>query len=189
MCYVPRFLAVIGTEDRWYRPEVKQLDAEQRRSPFLWKIVSDYHWLEMAISYQADVLAKEGRLPPGELHPRMWAALRFAGAIVEIHTGLSDAARGRLQGRLRDGLNAESGFAALYLEVDLALRLMSDGYEIRFPDLEGSTNYDIEFSRNGFVGEVECKSLSADAGPQHSPQGHSTVLWRHCLRRSTSKVL
>ena len=41
---------------------------------------------------------------------------------------------------------------------------MAAGYEVRFPDLEGNGNYDLEFSRNSFVGELECKSLSADAG-------------------------
>jgi hypothetical protein len=160
--YIPRFLTLIGTQ-QWYK-RVNQLDLEQQRSPFLWKIVSDYHWLEMAISNQAEVLAKEGRLLSELMDPLTAAAMYFAGAIVEIYARLPEAARIQLQGRLRDGLNAESGFAALYLEADLALRLMAEGYDVRFSDLEGAADYDIEFSRDGFVGEVECKSLSVDAG-------------------------
>lgn len=160
--YLPPFLDLVG-RDRWFK-RVDQLDVEQQSSPFLWKIVSDYHWLEMAISHQADVLEKEGRLLPELADPLTLAALHFAGSIVEIHSRLPDAAQRQLEGRLRDGLNAESGFAALYLEADLSLRLMAAGYDVRFPDLEGIGNYDIEFSRDGFVAEVECKSLSADAG-------------------------
>ena len=160
--YIPRFFGLVG-RGRWYM-RVNQLDAEQQISPYLLKIVSDYHWLEMAISHQADVLAKEGRLLPERVDLLALVALQFAGAIVEIHARLPEDAQRQLEGRLRDGLNAESGFAALYLEVDLALKLMAAGYEVRFPDLEGTGNYDIEFSHNGFVGEVECKSLSVDAG-------------------------
>ncbi len=160
--YLPRFLDLVG-QDRWHK-RVNQFDLEQRSSPYLWKIVSDYHWVEMAISHQTDVLEKDGRLQADLIDPMTLAALHFASAVVEIHSKLPEAARRRLEGRLRDGLKAESGFAALYLEVDLALRLMRDGYDIRFPDLEGAANYDIEFSRDDFVGEVECKSLSVDAG-------------------------
>ena len=160
--YIPLFFRLVDP-DRWYR-RVEQLDAEQKSSPYLWKIVSDYHWLEMALSHQADVLAKEGRLLSKRVDQLALVALQFAGAIVEINARLPEDAQRQLKGRLRDGLKAESGFAALYLEVGLALRLMAEGYEVRFPDLDSSANYDIEFSRNGFVGEVECKSLSADAG-------------------------
>jgi hypothetical protein len=159
---LPRLLDLVG-RDRWNK-RANQLNLEQRSSPYLWKIVSDYHWLEMAISHQTDVLEKDGQLRADLVDPMTLAALHFASAVVEIHSKLPEAARRRLEGRLRDGLNAESGFAALYLEVDLALRLMTDGCDVRFPDLEGAANYDIEFSRDGFVGEVECKSLSADAG-------------------------
>jgi hypothetical protein len=56
--YISRFIGLVGRE-RWFR-RADQLDVEQRKSPYLWKIVADYHWLEMAIGYQSDVLAKEG---------------------------------------------------------------------------------------------------------------------------------
>jgi hypothetical protein len=69
-----------------------------------------------------------------------------------------------LEGRLRDGLNAETGLAALYLEFDLAQRLMAAGYDVAFPDLDGSGQFDLEISRDAIACEVECKSISADAG-------------------------
>ena len=160
--YIPRFFGLVD-RIRWYK-RVAQLNEDQQTSPYLWKIVSDYHWLEMAISHQTDILAEEGRLLHEHVDSHALVALQFAGAIVEIHARLPEEAQRQLEGRLRDGLNAESGFAALYFEVDMALRLMAAGYTVRFPDLDGTGDYDIEFNRNGFVGEVECKSLSADAG-------------------------
>ena len=160
--YIPRFFDILDP-DHWHK-RVEQLEKEQQSSPYLWKIVKDYHWLEMEIAHQADVLAKEGRLLPERVNLLSLAALQFAHGIVEIHARLSEEARKALQGRLRDGLKAESGFAPIYLEVCLALILMVAGYDVHFADLEGTGSYDIQFSCKDFVAEVECKSLTVDAG-------------------------
>ncbi len=162
--YVDPFTALVGRK-RWFR-RADQLDAEQRKSPYRWKIVADYHWLEMAISYQADILAKEGRLIPELTDALILAALNFAAITVEVHAQLSSKGRRVLEGRLRDALKADTGFAPLYLELDLAQRLMDCGYDIQFADMDGVAQFDLVFSRGAFVGEVECKSLSADAGRQ-----------------------
>lgn len=162
--YIPQFLALIG-EDRWFK-RASQLDADRRKSPFREKIVLDYHWLEMAISFQAEVLAKEGRLLPELMNELIFAALNFTATTVEVHSRLSTQGRTTLEGRLRDGLKADTGYASLYLELDLAQRLMGDGYNVEFVDMEGAAQFDLLFGQGGFVGEVECKSLSADAGRQ-----------------------
>jgi hypothetical protein len=67
---------------------------------------------------------------------------------------------------LRDALKAETSLAPLYLEIDLALKIIVEGYDVEFSDLEGTGQFDIKFVRDQFVGEIECKSLSADAGRQ-----------------------
>lgn len=162
--YLTKFLELAGRE-RWFK-RCDQLDADQRRSPFRWKIVSDYYWLEMAVGYQADVLAKEGCLLPELVDGLILASLNFVATTVEVHARLAPKGRNVLEGRLRDSLKAETGFAALYLELDLAQRLMDGGYEVEFADMEGSARYDLLFSRGELSGEVECKSLSADAGRQ-----------------------
>lgn len=162
--YLPRFLALVG-EEAWFR-RADHLEREAQASPFRWKIVADYHWLEMAISHQSDVLTKRGSLDPELVDGRARAALLFAAGVVECHDYLASSGRRTLLGRLRDGLNAETGYAALYLEIDLALRLMADGLDVAFPDMEGAGQFDLAFSRGGFTGEVECKSVSEDAGRQ-----------------------
>lgn len=160
--YIPRFLALVG-EERWFK-RMNQLDEEQLSSFFLWKIVADYHWLEMALSYQSEVLKHKGSLDSGLMDTASRVALQFAGAVVEIHNRLGPRGRRSLEGRLVGAIKAETGFAALYLELDLACRLMDSGYEVDFPDLEGTGQYDLMFRRGDVVCEVECKSLSADAG-------------------------
>lgn len=162
--YIPRFVGLIG-EERWFK-RADHLDAEQRLSPFRWKIVKDYHWLEMAISFQFDVLAKEGRLRPELTDAPILAALNFAASTVEVHARLSKVGQRKLEGRLRDCLKAKTGYASLYLEIDLAQRLMDAGFDVTFADMEATAQFDLAFSRDNFVGEVECKSLSADAGRQ-----------------------
>ena len=82
-----RFLELAGRE-RWFK-RCDQLDADQRRSPFRWKIVSDYHWLEMAIGFQADVLAKEGRLLPELVDGLILASLNFADDSGGLRTSVS----------------------------------------------------------------------------------------------------
>ena len=117
---IPRFLDLVGKQP-WFK-RVDHLNIKQLQSPFQWKIVKDYHWLEMAISFQADVLAKEGRLPPELTDALILAALNFAATTVEVHARLSQVGQRNFEGRLRDGLKAETGYASLYLELDLAQR-------------------------------------------------------------------
>ena len=162
--YIPRFLDLVGKE-RWFR-RVDQLDADQRRSPYNWKIVCDYHWLEMGVSFQSDVLGREGHLRPELIDGLMLSALSFAATTVEVYGRLTETGRRNLQGRLRDCLKAETGYASLYFELELAQRLMNAGFNIGFEDMEGSEQYDLSIARKGFTAEVECKSLSADAGRQ-----------------------
>ena len=162
--YIHRFIALVGRQRLLKRAD--QLNVEQRKSPYRWKIVADYHWLEMALSFQADVLAKEGRLLPALTDELILAALNFAASAVEVHAHLPPEGRQVLEGRLRDALKADTGFAPVYLEVDLAQRLMDGGYNVEFADMEGSAQFDLLFGRGSFAGEVECKSLSADAGRQ-----------------------
>jgi hypothetical protein len=72
--------------------------------------------------------------------------------------------RSTLEGRIRDSLQAETGFAPLYLEMEIARRLIEAAFEVEFSDMEGISRYDLRFWRGPTEGEVECKSLSADAG-------------------------
>jgi len=159
--YLPRFLKLVGG-DAWQKRR-RQLVHDMRRSDTQIKIVSDYHWLEIFLSEQADAVASRGRLDEPTM-PEDFAVLQFAAMVVEVFDRLSPRGQNSLQGRLRSALAAETGFAALYLEFDMARRLFDEGNEVEFSDLEGTAQYDLLFSNERISGEVECKSLSADAG-------------------------
>jgi len=48
--------------------------------------------------------------------------------------------------------------------MDMAGQLISRGYDVTMPDLDGSGNADLSFTKDLLGYELECKSLSADAG-------------------------
>jgi hypothetical protein len=162
LAYLPRFLALAGG-DRW-RKRASQLAAVGLMSPFHAKIVDDYHWLEMDLSHHMVVQERPDQLSPLPVTLTALAAMYFAATVVEVHDRLNAKGKTALSGRLRAALKADTGFAALYLEMEIAQRLLGDGYDIEFPDLEGTAQYDLRFSDGDFSAEVECKSLSVDAG-------------------------
>ncbi|WSH67998.1 hypothetical protein U8Q05_27090 (plasmid) [Rhizobium ruizarguesonis] len=89
--YIHPFMALAG-EKRWIK-RLDQLATEKDASHFRWKIVSDYHWLEMAIGFQAEVLAQEGKLRPDLVDKLIMASINFAAITVEIHSRLSPKGR------------------------------------------------------------------------------------------------
>jgi hypothetical protein len=162
--YLPEFMALVGV-DRWIK-RANQLADEMERSPYLHKIVLDYHWLEMNVCHQWQVFTQEGRVDLRALPELNLAALNFAATTVEIYKCLNEKGKRILSGRIFDALKAENGFAALYLELSLAQRLLTWGFDIEFPDMEGRGQFDLLISQGTFSAEVECKSQSADAGRQ-----------------------
>ena len=159
---LPEFLTLVGC-DRWKKRAV-QLAQEAYQSPSLASIVHQYHWLEISLSEQIIAFETYGKLDGSTLSLDAFAALQFAQMAVEANQRLSSAGKTVLAGRLRDALKAENGFSSLYLELDMARRLVEAGFEIEFSDLEGIAQYDLRFWNQRVGGEIECKSLSADAG-------------------------
>ena len=159
--HLPHFTVLAGGSV--FRKRAVQLAHDFRRSPFQAKIVADYHWLELDLATQVLAVEQTGRVSE-DISVQQLAAMHFAGTLVETHGRLNDAGRAALQGRVRAALQAESGFAPLYLEFDIALRLLQAGFDVQFPDLEGTARCDLRFADGRAEGEVECKSLSVDAG-------------------------
>lgn len=162
--YLPEFMALVGV-DRWVK-RADQLANEMKRSPYLHRIVLDYHWLEMNVCHQWEVLTLADSVDLRSLPELNLAALNFAATTVEVHKRLGEKGKRVLAGRLLDALQAETGFAALYLELSLVQRLLSWHFDIELPDMEGTAQYDLLVSQGNFSAEVECKSQSADAGRQ-----------------------
>lgn len=158
--FLPAFFKIVD-EARFLR-RADQLMADARKSPFGWKIVTDHHWLEVEIAHMQEVSSLHQEIPPDALDLRSIAALNFVAFVVEAHSRMSNHGRRVLDGRLRDCL--KNGFQSLYHEMETARQLMDENFEVQFADFEGTAEHDIVFRKGALEGEVECKSLSADAG-------------------------
>jgi hypothetical protein len=155
------FVALAGSE-RWSR-RVRQLHEDAAASPYKAMIVGQYHWLELELNDQA-LLAANPADAARPVNVDALAALHFAHMTVEAHPRLSERGQAVLRGRLRDCLKAETGFSPLFLELEIARLLLGVGCEIEFSDMDGHDRFDLRFWNDRVHGEVECKSLSADAG-------------------------
>lgn len=160
--YLPLFLKLANAKQ--WKGRVVQLSRDANKSPFQAKIVADYHWLELALSEQMVIYEANGRLAPDCVTIESITALYFAQTVMEVHHQLSASGRNVLEGRIRDGLKAKAGLASLYLEMSMARTLFDAGYQVEFSDMEGFGQFDLRFWKGDVHGEVECKSLSCDAG-------------------------
>jgi hypothetical protein len=162
--YLPDFVSLIG--DRVWRKRLTQLLQNLKQSPALAHIVLHYHWLELALHEQLTISERNWSDYEEASVPESLSALHFAHTVVEVHARLSTSGQIALRGRLRDSLKAKNGFSSLYLEIDLARRLFDAGFEVEFADIEGLARYDLRFWKGTTTGELECKSISTDAGRQ-----------------------
>jgi hypothetical protein len=153
------FIELVG-ETRW-RTRADQLREDARRSPAHAVIVANSHWLEMELSEQLCSL-RTTRKCTDRISSHTLSALYFAGMVVEVHRRLAPEGQVQLFGRLRDAV--KTGFAGLYLEMEMGRVLLDGGFAIDFPDLEHRASYDLNFWSDDIEGEIECKSISADAG-------------------------
>lgn len=153
------FVEFVGANVWWARAD--QLMTDAKASPMLHRVVWDYHWLEIAISHQVELL-RDTSVESPPLDSRAYAALLFASDIVQLAGQLSERGRANLHGRLRDGL--KRGFAGLYLETSIFRELLLEGFDVDPIDLEDLQQFDFLATRNGVKVQLECKSLSADAG-------------------------
>jgi hypothetical protein len=160
--YLSHFVNLAGV-DRW-KKRVNQLRQDWEASPSLGKIVGDYHWLEMELAHQFEPDLITPKVTPERVNTDAFAGMYFVQTLVEINRQLSPSGRNVLEGRIRDCLKAETGFAPLYLELDVARLLLEADYEVEFSDMEGLARYDLRFWKGPVEGEVECKSQSTHAG-------------------------
>lgn len=161
--YIPELISLAGKE-LWTK-RTSNIVVSAARSPYLAQIASDYHWVELQV---ADELVKRDDVTAltadDPFDPISRRALRFAQTVVEVHRSLPPSSQRTLEGRIRDALQAETGFAALYQEMEIAAVLVNQHFDVAFPDLDGSGRADIAFEQRTVNGQIECKALSADAG-------------------------
>ncbi|MEP6275299.1 hypothetical protein, partial [Hyphomonas sp.] len=155
--FVPTFIELCGVKA--FKTRVRQLRQDIEASPYLAKIVIDYHWMELCLSDLGDSfeVSENGCLDD-------WCAVKFAAMCVEVYLRLTQQGKKELSGRFRDALKSDAGFAPLYAEMDIALRFLALDFDVGFEDLDGRASFDFLVSKGGEECEIECKAFSVDAG-------------------------
>jgi hypothetical protein len=151
------FLELVG--EKRFDKRVRQLRSELANSVFLGKIVIDYHWLELCLHELISNMPSIDNIFLDD-----WCAIKLALMSVKVHQRLSARGKRELKGRILDSIKSDYGFAPLYLEMDIALRLLSFGFEVQFSDLENLGQFDLLVGSGNNQLEIECKSQSVDAG-------------------------
>lgn len=110
--YLSEFFALAGLE--LWEKRTAQIATDGRRSPYRERIVSDYHRVELQLRDEVSKRERLGSHCQDPFDPISHSALRFCQTIVEVHRSLSASGKRALEGRIRDALQAETGFASLY---------------------------------------------------------------------------
>ena len=120
--------------------------------------------LELGLLTVARQYADTGGIAGGELSAEEQRFLSFAAMMVRCHERLSNPARKRLKGMLRDAARQDTGLGSIAYEMKIAAHLMSKGFEVEFRDLEGKTGCDFLVTKDDARAEIECKFMSGDIG-------------------------
>lgn len=160
--YIPPFVALVGSSE--WEKRAKHLLNEAGSERATSKITRERHWFELELDLLRRRLKSAGRISARVESRQTRSALYFAASIVETHKRMSASGKKVLKGRLRDALWSGVGFSPLYVELETASILMHQGFDVEFPDMDGKSSFDLFFRLGAVQGEIECKSLSADAG-------------------------
>jgi hypothetical protein len=111
-----------------------------------------------------DYERKTGRVTNPLTNTGAYAACTFAIMAVEIAKVLSPKARDRLVGMIRHSLGLDGDARALQHEFTVVAHLAQRGWDFEFTDLEHGGGADYIVRKSGVEVEVECKTVSGDAG-------------------------
>ena len=120
--------------------------------------------LELGLLTVARQYADTGGIAVRELSAEEQRFLSFAAMVVRCHERLSNPARKRLKGMLRDAARQDRGLGPVAYEMKIAANLMSKGFEVEFRDLEGKKGCDFLVTKDDSRAEIECKFMSGDIG-------------------------
>jgi hypothetical protein len=158
------FLSILGSAE-WERRHQTLLD-QVRANPLMRGFVVARHGLELSIGRLIEAKNSATGIIFEATDPQQYYTFSFVAPVALLHQRLSPAGQKRLAGTLRDGLNTDRGLRPFLSEIQTAVHLMHQGYDVNFWDLEQGGGFDYLAIREGKEIEVECKAVSNDLGRQ-----------------------
>lgn len=149
----------------WQR-RIQTLKSHSGTNPFWQEFLLSRHDLELAFGDIRKHLRTTGRCPWPPRTAEEYRLYGFLATTVQVHAKLSPRGQANLTGGIRSSLEKEFGLGPRAFEMTTAARLMSQGFDIFFHDLETGGGYDFLAISGSTQIEVECKHISADIGRQ-----------------------
>ena len=140
------------------------LEEEVRRKTGMEKFWMERCALELGLLSVVQQYAATGQVAVRGLNTQEQRFLSFAAMVVRCHERLSNPAKKRLKGMLRDAAKQDTGLGPVAYEMKIAAHLMSRGFDVQFRDLEGEKGCDFLATKDDAMAEVECKYMSGDIG-------------------------
>lgn len=150
----------------WWRRREKELDARERKNPYLVEYFDDKFPLERALKRVVAYHRATSRYPSmaGSGEVQYYQLYSFSFAVVRAHARLSSHGQTRLCGYLKDGLKSEYGLTPVALEMAVAVHLWAADFDVEFTDMEGRGQFDFLATGEGIELEIDCKTVSGDIG-------------------------
>ena len=140
---------------------LQQFELEAAENPLL----KQYNWetfkLEYAIGWIFLVFTEEGVLPQA---PQLAEAYNFVAGFCRVHANLTRKGKKRLVKDLRGCFSQCYGLRPFAFEFLQAIHFLRLGWDVTFVDVEKLGRFDLLVQNGDERFEIECKSVSNDAG-------------------------
>lgn len=157
-----RFFGIIGSTN--ILSAGAHIVNQLKQNPVLGEFLKEQRKIEIELCNIARYRRITGRIPrPSKSHD-IYHALTFACAFVRIYDQLTKEAQAEFVGRVRGALKGHGNLSSIDHEILAATYLSRCGWAVYFNDLENKGRCDFVIAKNNTEIEVECKTISADAG-------------------------
>lgn len=160
--YWPTFVQIVGWQA--WKKRLVTLRQQIREAPAIVSPIMDMHALELEFGEVFEHRRKTGRFPWPVRTPERHRLYQFAACCASLHSQLSEKGKNRLKGVITHSLKNDAGFISIEHEMNVLTHLSNLDFEVTPADLEGVGQYDYLASKGDIEVEVECKTISGDAG-------------------------
>ena len=139
-------------------------------------LLAEYYRNTFKLEYALVRLMRE--FVPGQpipVHPTFSGPINFVVTFVRIYQGLSAVGKKKLTEALDGTFGQAYGMRPLEFEMTAAGHFFGKGCDVNFVDLENQGDFEFIVSKDDEELEIECKTISADAGRVIDQKGVCTV--------------
>jgi len=157
------FCSLIG-ENHWVK-RTKEVKQQIKGHKYLEDYLKNENNISFSLSEIGKLIKNNKYINNSSFNNNHYSAVGFAAQILSIMPSLSKENKSKIIRRIHGGFRNPVDIRAFQLELLAATHFVHNGYEITWPEMEGSGNFDLFVNDIGAQGlQVECKTISGDKG-------------------------